>query len=267
MRELRLRKLQELVLRDGSVEVETIAAQLDVSRETIRRDLTALADYGLVIRTRGGATAPGSSLTELDLSVRSREQRGAKEAMARYVATHLIEDGTSVALDTGTTISEIARAIRGRRVTVVTTSLSVINELAATDTTVVVVGGVLRRESLATVGPIAEQITKQFQCDLAFVSGPAISPEHGLMDTDLDGVAVKQHMINHARAAYAVLDHTKLNRAAFTTVSPLSALTSLITDAAAEPDDLQRLAAAGMDVLVAPATARSQSAKSTAEGL
>ena len=103
VRELRLRRLQETVLRHGSVEVESIAQELDVSRETIRRDLSALASQGLVQRTRGGATAPGGSLTELDLSVRSTEHHAAKAAIARYVPASLVEDGTSVALDTGTT--------------------------------------------------------------------------------------------------------------------------------------------------------------------
>jgi len=116
------------VLREGSVEVDSIAQALDVSRETIRRDLAALASRGLVRRTRGGATAPGGSLTELDLSVRSTEHHAAKAAIARYVAARLVDDGTSVALDTGTTTLEVARALRGRKITVVTPSLPVINE-------------------------------------------------------------------------------------------------------------------------------------------
>src|SRR5260221_14547700 len=123
VRELRLRKLQETVLRNGSVEVDSIAQALEVSRETIRRDLTALASKGLVGRTRGGATAPGGSLTELDLSVRSTEHHAAKVAIPRYVATRTV---------------------------------------------------------------------RQFQCDLAFISAPAITADVGLMDTDLDGVAGQQ---------------------------------------------------------------------------
>ena len=252
MRELRLRKLQEVVERNGSVEVESIAAELDVSRETIRRDLGALADKGLVVRTRGGATALSTSLTELDLALRSTEQLAGKRAIARYVARHLVEDGMSIGLDTGTTTTEIARALRGRKVTVVTPSLPAINELAASDTTVIVVGGHLRGQSMATVGPIAELVTRQFQCDLAFLSGPALSAEVGLMDTDLDGIAVKQGMLAHARHVYAVLDHTKLERAAFAKVCSLDALTGLVTDDGADRTSLQSYNESGLDVLVAP---------------
>ena len=159
MRELRLRKLQETILRNGSVEVDSIAQELDVSRETIRRapGRAPRPSQGLVQRTRGGATAPGGSLTELDLTVRSTEHHAAKAAIARYVATQVVEDGTSIALDTGTTTVEIARALRGRKLTVVTPSLPVISELAGTETAVLVIGGLLRRRSLGMVGPVADQ--------------------------------------------------------------------------------------------------------------
>ncbi len=252
MRELRLRKLQETVLRNGSVEVDSIAQELEVSRETIRRDLSALASRGLVQRTRGGATAPGGSLTELDLSVRSTEHHAAKAAIARYVAARMVDDGTSVALDTGTTAQEIARALRGRKITVVTPSLPVINELAGTDTTVLVVGGVLRGRSLGTVGPVAEQTARQFQCDLAFISAPAINPGFGLMDTDLDGVAVKQCLLEHAAQSYAVLDHTKLGRTAFTTVCGVRSLTGIVTDDEADPECLSEYREIGLEIHQAP---------------
>jgi DeoR family transcriptional regulator, fructose operon transcriptional repressor len=252
VREVRLRRIQETVLRDGSVEVDSIAEALDVSRETIRRDLSALASQGLVQRTRGGATAPGGSLTELDLSVRSTEEHAAKVAIARYVATNLVEDGTSVALDTGTTTQEVARALRGRKITVVTSSLPVINELAGTDTTVIVVGGLLRGRSLGTVGPLAEHTARQFQCDLALLSGPAMNVRFGLMDTDLDGVAVKQCLLEHAARAYAVLDHTKLGRTAFTTVCGLGALAGLVTDDEADTRALRDFREIGMEIHQAP---------------
>ena len=252
MRELRLRRIQETVLRNGSVEVDSIAQALDVSRETIRRDLSALASQGLVQRTRGGATAPGGSLTELDLAVRSTEHHAAKVAIARYVAANLVDDGTSVALDTGTTAQEVARALRGRKITVLTPSLPVINELAGTDTSVIVVGGLLRGRSLGTVGPLAEHTARQFQCDLAFISAPAINPQFGLMDTDLDGVAVKQCLLEHAARAYAVLDHTKLGRTAFTTVCSLGALAGIVTDEEADPRALREFGETGMEIHQAP---------------
>jgi DeoR/GlpR family transcriptional regulator of sugar metabolism len=252
MRELRLQKLQDVLRRDGSIQVDAVAAELDVSRETIRRDLTTLADKGLAVRTHGGATAPGTSITERALSVRVSEQHDEKVAIAKYVAAHLVDDGISLSLDTGTTTAEIARAIRGRRVTVVTTCLLVINTLADSDTDVVVIGGHLRRMSEATVGPMTVDLMGQFQVDLAILSAPAISLHHGFMDSDLDGAAVKQAMLTHARTAYAVMDHTKLERTAFTKVCAVEDLTGVVTDAGADRSILDDYSTAGVDVQVAP---------------
>jgi DeoR family fructose operon transcriptional repressor len=134
---------------------------------------------------------------------------------------------------------------------VVTPSLPVINELAGTETAVLVIGGLLRGRSLGMVGPVADQTARQFHCDQAFISGPAIHPDLGLMDTDLDGVAVKRGLLEQASNVYAVLDHTKLGRTAFAAVCPLSALTGLVTDDGADPARLREYTERGLDVLTA----------------
>lgn len=250
MREVRLRQLHEDIVRNGAAQVPALARQHGVSEETIRRDLDRLAQLGLVVRTRGGAVAPGSSLTELDFHVRAQERRAEKRAIACAVADQLISDGTSVALDTGSTVLEIARALRGRRVTVVTSSLPVINELAGTECSVVMLGGSLRTRSLSTVGPIAEQNAEQFHCDLALISAPAITAELGMMDTDLEAIAIKRTLIRRASRTYAVLDHTKLSRTAFSTICAATDLTGLVTDDKADPAVLDAFRALGLDVIV-----------------
>jgi DeoR/GlpR family transcriptional regulator of sugar metabolism len=136
---------------------------------------------------------------------------------------------------------------------VVTSSLPVINELAGTETSVMVVGGLLRRRSLGMVGPVADHTARQFHCDVTLLSGAAIHPDHGLMETDLDGVAVKRALLEQADQVYAVLDHTKLGRTAFTPVCPLSALTGLITDDEADPAVLAEYTEQGLAVITAPA--------------
>ena len=250
MREVRLRQLHEDVVRQGSVQVPVLARQHAVSEETIRRDLDRLASLGLVVRTRGGALAPGTSLTELDVHVRAREHRAEKLAVARAVVERLVVNGTSVALDTGSTVLEIARALRGRQVTVVTNSLPVVNELAGTGCSLVVLGGSLRTRSLATVGPMAETGAEQFHCDLAIISAPAMTPELGPMDTDLEAIEIKRTFIRRARKTYVALDHSKLGRTAFSKICETTELTGLVTDDGADPDILDAFRALGLDVIV-----------------
>ena len=252
LRELRLKRLHETIVQRGSITVEDGAQTLDVSVETLRRDLQQLANLGLVIRTRGGAAAPGVALTEVDLSLRAAEHHAEKVAMARLVVDRLLEEGSCVALDAGTTTLEIARAMRGKDLLVVTNSMAVANELSQAQCRVIVLGGALRGRSLSTVGPLAESAAREFHYDLALVSAPAISAEFGLMDTDLEAVAIKRSLLRNAVRKYAVLDYSKFERTAFTSVCGLDALTGLVTDAGTGPEVLAPYEAAGLEVLVAP---------------
>ncbi len=251
-RELRLKRLHEAIVQQGSITVGDGAKKLNVSVETLRRDLQQLANMGLVIRTRGGAAAPGVALTEVDLSLRATEHHGEKVAMARLVVDRLVEDGSCIALDAGTTTLEIARAIRGKNLLVVTNSMAVANELSQAQCRVMVLGGALRGRSLSTVGPLAERAAREFHYDLALVSAPAISAEFGLMDTDLEAVAIKRSLLRNAVRKYAVLDYSKFERTAFTSICGLDALTGLVTDAGTAPEVLAPYEAAGLEVLIAP---------------
>jgi DeoR family transcriptional regulator of aga operon len=231
VRAVRLETLRELVESRGAVNVDDAAAELSVSKETIRRDMGELAARGLVNRTRGGAAAVGSSLTERDLEQRRQRNRSEKVAISRYIVEHLIHDGMSIGLDGGTTTLEVARELAGRDVTVVTSSIPVLIELAHTDTRVTVVGGELRSRSMTVGGPFAAETMGQFHTDIAVVSGPAISPHDGLMDSYTDGVALKRIMIHNADATYAAMDSSKIGQRSFVTVCALDDLDGVVTDA------------------------------------
>lgn len=251
MRELRLKRLHEEIVRNGSFRVEDGARHLSVSPETIRRDLEQLSRLGLVVRTRGGAVAPRVALTEVHFNLRQREHAAQKSAIARAVVDGLIANESSVALDTGSTTLEVARLLHTRRLNVVTNSLPIVEELAASDCTVLMLGGVVRERSMSTVGPLTEAGAREFHCDLALLSAPAISVDLGLMDTDVEAVAAKQALMRNATKRYAVLDHSKFGRTAFTTICPLDELTGIVTDTGLEPRILDEYREAGLDVILA----------------
>lgn len=254
MREVRLQKLREAVVERGTVRVPRLAAEFKVSEETIRRDLDRLAGVGLVVRTRGGAVALGSSLTERDLQVRTLENRSEKRSIARAVVDRLVNDGISIALDTGSTTLEIARLLRNRAVTVVTNSLPAINELAGGEGTLIVLGGTFRARSMSVIGATTERAADQLHCDLALISAPAMTVEHGPMDTDLEAIEIKRALLRRARRRYAVMDHTKLGQMAFATICESGELTGLVTDDGADPAVLDALRALGLDVITGTRT-------------
>jgi DeoR/GlpR family transcriptional regulator of sugar metabolism len=225
-----------------------------VSDETIRRDLDELAQQGLVVRTRGGAIAPGNLLIEHPHRVRQLENPREKQAIARAVAEQLVTPGMALALDTGSTSLEVARALRSQEVTVVTNSLPITTDLLGSSCTVVIVGGMARAKSLSVTGPVAERSTESFRFDLALISAPAIAADVGLMDTDLEEIEIKRRFIARATRAYAILDHTKLGRSAFSAICAISELTGLVTDDGADPDILETFRAAGLEVIVGERT-------------
>jgi DeoR/GlpR family transcriptional regulator of sugar metabolism len=251
MRAVRLESLRELIESRGAVNVEEAAVTLQVSKETIRRDMGELAARGLVNRTRGGAAAVGSSLTERDLDQRGLRNHPEKAAIGQYIATHLVHDGMSVALDGGTTTLEVARALAGRDVTVVTSSIPVLTELAHTATTVTVLGGELRSRSMTVAGPFAADMMAQLHTDLAIISGPAISARDGLMDSYADGVALKRIMVHNADATYAAIDSSKIGQRSFVTVCGLTELDAIVTDSNVSAEDLATFEDSPIEIFIA----------------
>lgn len=250
MKQVRLRLVRDAVLDQGSVRVAELGARLGVSDETVRRDLDELATQGLVVRTRGGAVAPGAILVEHPHRARQLENPLEKQAIARAVAARLVMPGMAIALDTGSTSLEVARALRGQAVTIVTNSLPITTDLLGSSCTVVIVGGVARTKSMSVTGPIAERATDGFRFDLALISAPAFSVEVGPMDTDLEEIEIKRRFIARSSRTYAILDHTKLGRIAFSAICDTAELTGLVTDDGAEAGQLDEFRAAGLDVIV-----------------
>lgn len=248
-----MRLIHELVVEQGSVAIAGLSRELQVSDETIRRDLDQLASLGLVRRTRGGAAAPGTTLTEQPYQIRQQEHRREKRTIARAAVNVLIERETSVALDCGSTTLEIARALRGIGVTVITNSLPVVSELTGSDCSVIVVGGTARERSRSLIGPLAESAASQFHCDVAFISAPAITVLDGPMDTDLEEIAVKRSLLRNAVRRYVAVDHSKIGKTAFSPICSIDELTGIVTDDGASGEDIRSFQEAGLDVVVGSA--------------
>ena len=150
---------------DGA-QVADLAASLGVSHMTVRRDLAALTAAGLLTRVHGGAVAaeeePSFGVTEV-------ERREAKQAIGKAAAV-LVEDGQTIMIDIGTTTLALAQQLRGRELTVITSSLAVLQELLGEPRIeLVVLGGVVRRNYRSLVGVLAEDALRQVSADVAFL--------------------------------------------------------------------------------------------------
>jgi DeoR/GlpR family transcriptional regulator of sugar metabolism len=234
----------DLVRRDGGVRVSQLVRQFGVSDMTIRRDLEALAERGLVDKVHGGATVTGPGSTEEPgYDAKSVRQQSEKAAIAARAAT-LVEPGTAVALSAGTTTAALAaRLIDVPGLTVVTNSIPVADALyhsRRTDQAVVLTGGI-RTPSNALAGPVAEAAISTLNVDVLFLGVHGISPRAGFTTPNLMEAGTNRLLVAAARRLVVLADHTKWEIIGIATIAPLESADILITDSGLPPQARDQL--------------------------
>lgn len=231
---------------DGRVEVATLAAELAVTPETIRRDLSTLERQGLVRRVHGGAIPVERLGIEPGVGLREGLLVAEKERIAKAALDEVPEDG-SILLDAGTTTVRLAELLPAERpVTVVTHSLTVATVLAPRpNVTLHLVGGTVRGRTLAAVGPWAVRELSEVQVDVAFVGTNGLTRERGLTTPDLAEAAVKRAVVRAGRRVVVLADHTKVGRDDFAQVAPLDAVDVLISDSGLDDELADHVSAGG----------------------
>ncbi|GAA5021494.1 DeoR/GlpR family DNA-binding transcription regulator [Kitasatospora paranensis] len=242
----RLRRIVEQVQEAGQVGVAELARSTGASEMTIRRDLDTLAAQGLLERYRGGARSLLLRGEEPPFALRAGDGVEAKTRIAAAVAD-LLADGESVVLDSGTTCLEVARAVQGRRLTVMPLSLHAANALtAAPEIRLLLPGGEPRPGELALTGPLAEASLAALRFDTAVIGCCGLTAADGLTAYDLADAAVKRAAIASARRVIVVADAAKFSRTALAFVAAPGALDAVVTDEAAPPEETAALGAAGV---------------------
>ncbi|MDX8348821.1 DeoR/GlpR family DNA-binding transcription regulator [Cognatiyoonia sp. IB215446] len=215
---------------DGKVLATTLANELGVAVQTIRRDLRQLCATGVLERVHGGAVLP-SGVRNIGYGDRRASNRDVKARIARRAA-QLIPDNASLFLNIGTTTEAVAQALHGHRnLMVVTNNLNVANILAGNPTCdVVVAGGSLRRSDGGLVGDLAALAIDRFKVDFAVIGTSAIDLGGDLLDFDPEEVRVSQQVIKAARATVLVADSTKFTRKAPVKIASLAQVDHFVTD-------------------------------------
>ncbi|KNG93438.1 DeoR faimly transcriptional regulator [Pseudaestuariivita atlantica] len=241
----------ELARAQGAVTVDDLAAQFGVTAQTIRRDLTELAEAGQLERVHGGAVLP-SGVANIEYEERRRLNDAAKAAIAAACAAD-IPDAASVFLNIGTTTEAVAKALmKHRGMMIFTNNLNVATLMAgAPEVEVMVTGGMLRHADGGLVGAAASRMIENFKFDIAVIGCSAIDPVDGdILDFDLSEVGVSQSILSRARKRVLVADHSKWQRAAPARIASLREIDVMFTDGPV-PDGLaQRLRDWGTEVRV-----------------
>lgn len=251
---------------------EDLRSELGVSLVTVRRDLDALEQSGLVIRTHGGALI-NSLRPERSIPERQDTNALAKAEIA-VAAAGLVPPGATVLLDAGTTTSRLAAELAGiAGLTIVTTGVNVLAVLAEanTDATVISAGGTLRKVNQALLGPFAENVVRSIYADIAFIGSDCVDSSRGLSSRTSEQNAMKSLMIRQARRPIIVADSSKLGANWSTHWFMPPAGVELLTDSGATEKMITPLVESGVwNILLADADApsgRAAGSRSTSEGI
>ncbi|WP_138418275.1 DeoR/GlpR family DNA-binding transcription regulator [Aquibacillus sediminis] len=249
----RQQKITNYVEKNGRASVQELCKEFEVSESTIRRDLKVLEDNELIQRAHGGAIAKNGVNFEPTFSEKSDRFLEEKKAIAKK-AVEFIHEGDTVLLDAGTTTRLLVDEMKALSIiTVVTNSVVFANELENyPKIEVVLLGGKLRTETLALVGPLTELCLNQIHVDKGFIATNGIDLEVGLTTPNLTEAATKRKMIEQSNQVIVMTDHSKFNRHSFAKFGTIEQIDYCITDDKAPNEVLRALEQKGIKTIMSP---------------
>jgi DeoR family glycerol-3-phosphate regulon repressor len=244
-------EILRIARQEGAVTVDGLAERFAVTAQTIRRDLTELAEAGKLERVHGGAVAPSgvSNIGYLEW----RDLNPEAKARIATACAREIPEKASVFLNIGTTTEAVARALLDHRaLMVVTNNINVANILAENpECEVVVAGGLLRRSDGGLVGDLTTDAIRRFKPDLAVIGCSALDAEGDILDFDIQEVGASRTILDQARRSFLVADHSKFERTAPARIGALRDIDCFFTDRPLGPDLAAKCAAWRTQVVVA----------------
>lgn len=250
----RRKQVLKRVREDGGASIQVLAASLGVSESTVRRDLNVLAKQGHLERIHGGAVLPREQAAtyEPHIEVSSRIAIDQKRAIGKFAAG-LIEHGTSVIFDSGSTVLQAAISVaeHGTSLTAITNDLAIAQVFAnAPNAKVIVTGGFLRPRSNTLYGGNGLSFLQEMHADMLFLGTHALT-DGVLTESSLEIANTKRAMIAGSRRTIVLADHTKFAAPAFAEICRVRDVDGIITDDLTASDVLNALRQTGISVMVA----------------
>ncbi|TCS83843.1 DeoR/GlpR family DNA-binding transcription regulator [Tepidibacillus fermentans] len=240
----------DYIQKKSRASVQELGEYLNVSESTIRRDLKELEDLKLLKRTHGGAISVENVNFEPTFREKEDQYFLEKGAIAKR-AVEFIKEGDTILLDSGTTIFHVVKELkRFQKLTVVTNSLIFAHELQDSQgIDVIIIGGFLRRETLALVGPLAEEALSAIKVDKAFIATNGLDIKEGLTTPNLIEASTKRKMIESSKQVFLLADHSKIGKIAFAKFANINKVDKLIIDDAVPEYTVKELIKLGIEVV------------------
>ena len=248
----RRQSLLDILRKQPGLRVPELALTLDVSEGTVRNDLNALEEQGVLMRVHGGAVLnQQDQFQNISFVRRYQQNAAAKLAIAREAAV-LVNDGDSVLMDASTTAYYFAKALSERkRLRVMTNGFEVARELAQNATnTVVLLGGVVNNESSSVTGLLSEHIIEELHIQKTFLSCSGFSLERGMTEVHLAEAQLKRKVIESSQELFALVDSTKFGKEDLTSFAHPGKIKCLFTDNHLSSGWAERLREAGIEFTI-----------------
>lgn len=246
----RQREIVARTLHVGRIDVREMARDLQVTAETIRRDLSDLQNQRLVRRVHGGAVPWNTRGLESLLAVQDDRQVAEKRRIARLAVQEVPDSGTII-IDSGSTLTLLAEYLpHDRQLQVVTNSLLTAQVLAQNDAIdVIVLGGRLRKDTLAMVGAETVADVARLRVDTLFMSSDAMSAQGGLTTSCREEAAFKAAMMAAAGRVVALVDSSTMDTNHLIRFACWSDINVVVTDTGADDAAVAQVEASGPTVL------------------
>jgi DeoR/GlpR family transcriptional regulator of sugar metabolism len=250
--ESRRRKILEWLREEGSARVSVLAEAFAVSEVTVRQDLEKLEADGHIVRQHGGAYLKSVPDQVRAMALQHQENREAKRRIGRAAAA-MVEDGETIILDSGSTTTEVAANLFGRRdMTVITNALNIALMLGAEPGFEVhMTGGHFKAPTLSLSGERSADFFNGLYAQKLFLATAALDVEGGLTYPALSDIAVKRAMIRSAQRVIVVADSSKIGARSFCVLGGLDDVDVLVTDDGIDEGQRRAIEAADVEVVVA----------------
>ena len=232
----RIQQIEAYLRQHGSVRLDDLCQQFDVSKNTIRRDIEDLEARQIIKKVYGGVVL-NDEAAPIPLSKRQLTMN-AEKALIAAAAVNFVQDGDIIVLDAGSTTMRVMEALYGKRgVTVITNSVPVIAAASGQDHLhVIVTGGDVLRSTNSLVGQDAIAMLKKLNAHTAFIAATSVSLEKGVTNSSLIETDVKKAMMEISERRILLIDHTKFNTVSLVKFAEISDFHVIITDAAPPQD-------------------------------
>lgn len=238
--------------KDKSIRASELMESFGVSFETIRRDLEFLESEGYLRRVHGGAILKEPDYSkEIPLPIRESIYVEEKTELAG-IATRYVTEGMSIALDVSTTNLQIVKALKAKfdRLTIITNSLPIVNELVSMPRyTLIMIGGVIRHEEQSIIGDLAEEFASRFHADLFFMSMSGVTLEEGITDNAIGEVQVKKIMHANAKSTIVLTDSSKFDQVSLLKVCSCTEVERFVTDSKIDRRIVDKYKASGIEIV------------------